>query len=195
MRRTVLFAAALLVAAGPIARADDDRKPNVPPKGFTALFTGKDLTNWKVDQNTARHWKVEDGVLHYDGKGRSLATEKDYTDFMIYVDWKIEKGSDSGIFLRGRPQVQIWSRPEGSGGLWNNKKNPSKPLLAADNPPGEWNTFKILLVGEKVTVHLNDKLVVDNIPMDTLKGVEKGPVMLQHHGNPLWFRNVFIKEL
>lgn len=195
MRRTVVFALALLIPAGAALGAGEATKLNVPPEGFTALFNGKDLTNWKVEQQTAEHWKVRDGVLCYDGKGRSLPTEKEYGDFILYVDWKIQKGGDSGIYLRGAPQVQIWDREEGSGGLWNNKEHPSKPLVAADKPAGEWNTFKIQLKGENVTVHLNGKLVVDNTPMDTLKGRQKGPILLQHHGNPLWFRNIFIKEL
>jgi hypothetical protein len=178
-----------------VASATFAQELNVPPEGFTALFNGKDLTNWATDGNAEEHWTVVDGVLTYDGKGRSLRTAKDYANFILHVDWKIEKGGDSGIYLRGRPQVQIWSREEGSGGLWNNKKNPSKPLVAADNPLGEWNTFKIKLTGDKVTVHLNDKLVVDNTTMDTIVGREAGPILLQHHGHPLWFRNIFIKQL
>ena len=174
---------------------------NEPPKGFSALFTGKDFAGWRMSEKNAEHWKVVDGVMVYDGKGGSLPTEKDYGDFELHVDWKIEKGGDSGIYLRGRPQVQIWERPEGSGGLWNNKKTHvgEKPLVAADNPIGEWNTFRIKLAGDKVTVYLNDKLVVDNAAMETLKRgdtiIEQGPILLQHHGNPLQFRNIFIKPL
>jgi hypothetical protein len=174
---------------------------NQPPEGFTALFNGKDLTGWNVSEKNAQHWKVEEGVIVYDGKGSSLPTAEEYGDFELYVDWKIEKGADSGIYLRGKPQVQIWTRDEGSGGLWNNKRTNigAKPLVAADNPVGEWNTFKIKLVGDKVTVFLNDKLVVDNAPMETLKKgdqiIERGPILLQHHGNPLQFRSIFIKPL
>ena len=182
-----LAAAGVCLAAGELL--------NEPPEGFTALFNGKDLTHWQADENAQEHWKAEDGVLHYDGKGRSLRTEKEYGDFILQLDWKITPKGDSGIYLRGRPQVQIWDREEGSGGLWNNKEHESKPLVAADNPPGEWNTFKIELRGEKVTVHLNGKLVVDDTPMDTLGDREEGPILLQHHGHPLWFRNIFIKEL
>ena len=108
-----------------------------------------------------KHWKVEDGALVFDGKGRSLATAKDYGDFEMYVDWKILPRGDSGIYLRGTPQVQIWdpeAEPQnavGSGGLFNNKKNPSKPSKRADKPIGEWNTFWIKMVGDKVWVKLN----------------------------------------
>lgn len=199
MRGTIWFVAALLVTAGTGTQAGEAKKkqpkPNVPPKGFVALFNGKDLANWKADKTVAMHWRVKDGVLLYDGKGSSLATEKEYGDFILWVDWKIEKSADSGIYLRGVPQVQIWDNKVGSGGLYNNQQHPSKPLVVADRPPGKWNTFKIQLKGQNVTVHLNRKLVVDNTPMDTLGGRKKGPILLQHHGNPLWFRNIFIKEL
>jgi hypothetical protein len=193
MARCSLACTALIAVLTGLAPAADG--PVSPPEGFTSLLGGKDLSGWAADEKTAEHWKLVDGVLHYDGKGKSLRTEKQYGDFILHVDWKIEPKGDSGIYLRGAPQVQIWDRQEGSGGLWNNKQHESKPLVAADNPPGEWNSFKIELRGENVTVHLNGKLVVDNTPMDTLKGRRQGPILLQHHGHPLWFRNIFIKEL
>jgi hypothetical protein len=192
--RTVVLSM-IVALLGLVASVQAAEKLNTPPEGFTALFNGKDLTNWKVNDSLAANWTVKDGVLHYSGKGGSLPTEKNYRDFILYVDWKFEARGDSGIYLRGKPQVQIWCRDEGSGGLWNNKIHESKPLAPADNPLGEWNTFKIQLVGDKATVHLNDKLVVDNTVMDTLKGVEEGPILLQHHGNPLQFRNIYIKKL
>ncbi len=202
-RRTtcILTALTLTVIIFSSPAVAKEGKLNEPPKGFAALFSGKDFARWKVSEKNAEHWKIVDGVIVYDGKGGSLPTEKDYGDFELYVDWKIKKGGDSGIYLRGRPQVQIWDREEGSGGLWNNKKTHvgEKPLVAADNPIGEWNTFKIKLIGDKVTVHLNGKLVVDNAPMETLKKgdkfIEQGPILLQNHGNPLRFRNIFIKQL
>ena len=88
-----------------------------PPEGFVALFNGKDLAGWKDAEKLAAHWKVEDGVLHYDGKGKDLITEKNYKDFELWVDWKITPKGDSGLYLRGMPQVQIWDNPEGSGTL------------------------------------------------------------------------------
>ena len=131
----------------------------------------------------------------------------------MYVDWKIPPKGDSGIYLRGNPQVQIWEsdtlgdnlaedRGKGSGGLWNNPKgSPGKqPLVKADNPTGEWNTFHIIMKGDKVTVFLNDKKVVDDAPLANYwdKGKplpETGPIELQHHGDKLWFKNIYIKEL
>ena len=123
------------------------------------------------------HWSVKDGVITCDGKGGvSLQTVKDYGNFELFVDWKIEKNGDSGIYLRGQPQVQIWDsdnysgargadKGTGSGGLWNNPAQADKvgkmPLKKADKPVGEWNTFHITMIGDEVTVKLNGELVVD----------------------------------
>ena len=121
-----------------------------------------------------KHWRVENGVIVNDGQGAYLTTDKDYGDIELLVDFKIGPKGDSGIYLRGTPQVQIWDFTEpamprmgadkGSGGLWNNSTgHPGKdPLVLADKPIGEWNTFRIIQVGERTTVYLNDKLVVDH---------------------------------
>jgi Domain of Unknown Function (DUF1080) len=241
--RTVWMAGgllALLAALCPSGGAGDktkgNAKDNTPPPGFTALFNGKDLANWqgvvpfnlrkklsteqlkeaheKANQKALPHWKVEDGVLNYDGKGDSLQTVKDYGDIELYVDWKIHKGGDSGIYLRGQPQVQIWDsdnlvgknleadKGKGSGGLWNNPKGSKgqQPLKKADRPVGEWNTFHIIMKGDDVTVYLNGELVVDKAPLANYweKGKplpSNGPIELQHHNDPLWFKNIYVKEL
>jgi hypothetical protein len=194
-------------------------KDNKPPKGFKALFNGKDLEGWKglvspdkgppgraamtpaqlaaaqvtADKQMHDHWTVIDGALHYDGKGQSLCTAKDYADFEMLVDWKIKPGGDSGIYLRGSPQVQIWERAEGSGGLYNNQKNP-------DRPTGDWNRFRIVMVGDKVNVWLNGELVVHNVTMENYWERDKpiyptGQIELQHHGDELWFKNVYVREI
>ena len=228
--RTLLTLGVPLVCLALLHSADaagdkDKAKDNVPPKGFTALFNGKDLTGWQglielpkrekllkespealaAEQKRANekylpHWTVKDGILHYDGKGQSLQTAKDYGDVELWVTWKIGKKGDSGIYLRGNPQVQIWDNKIGSGGLYNNQKNPRDPLKFADNPPGEWNTFRIIMVDDKCTIYLNDVLVVDKTPLENYwqrgKPLPKtGPIELQHHGDELWFKNIYIKEL
>lgn len=199
---------------------------NVPPEGFTALFNGRDLSGWKglvanpekraamnaetlaaaqteADKSMCLHWQAVDETLVFDGKGQSLCTERQYGNFELWVDWKIKENGDSGIYLRGSPQVQIWDtakHPEGSGGLYNNQKNPSKPLMCMDNPVGQWNRFRIRMVGERVWVWLNDGLVVDNVIMENYwnRGKPIYPceqIELQNHGNTLYFRNIFIREL
>lgn len=220
------FALLLLLLAAPLAWAEEPSAEVKPPEGFRPLFNGKDLTGWKglvasppkraamsaeelaaeqekADQIMRDHWSVEDGVLVYDGKGQSLCTGKDYADFEMYVDWKILKDGDSGIYVRGAPQIQIWD-PEhwkvGSGGLYNNQKNQSAPTVIADNPIGEWNTFYIKMIGDRVTVKLNGKLVTDNVVLENYWERDKpiyptGQIELQHHGNRLEFKNIFIREL
>ena len=232
------LAAALVAGLAVSLPADDKDEPVVPkpPAGFTALFNGKDLTGWQgnVDMNqratktpeeqakikdertkiATEHWKVENGVIMCDGKGGvSLQTVKDYANFELFVDWKIEKKGDSGLYLRGQPQVQIWDSDnladnlkadagKGSGGLWNNPAGDKakQPLKKADKPVGEWNTFHITMVGDEVTVELNGEVVVDKgkLPNFWQKGKplpEAGPIELQFHGDPLWFRNIYVKEL
>jgi hypothetical protein len=143
---------------------------------------------------------VRDGVLHHDGGGGNLISTREFGDFELLVDWKIEPGGDSGIYLRGKPQVQIWDDPSGSGGLFNNKSHPSKPAVRADRPVGEWNTFRIVMVGSAVTVYLNGTLVVDRIVMENYPDYRwpvpsHGPIELQHFRSHLQFRNIFVREL
>jgi hypothetical protein len=211
-----------------------------PPKGFTALFNGKDLSGWRGRQqdyspyveaklsredlaakqaewNTDRdaHWSVDaaKGEIVSDGKGVFLATARDYGDFEIYVDWlMVNHNGDSGVYLRGYPQVQVWD-PEnpreerngaakGSGALWNdNPDNPGRwPLVKADHPVGEWNTFRIKMIGSKVWVWLNGKATVDGQVLDnyfdrTQPVLPRGPIELQTHGSEIRFRNIYAREI
>ena len=196
---------------------------NHAPEGFKALFNGKDLKGWKglvsdpphrqkmtaeqlkeaeakATEEALKHWTVNNGVIEYDGKNNSLCTVKPYKDFELLVDWKINAKGDSGIYLRGSPQVQIWDNPLGSGGLYNNQKNPSNPTVVADKPVGEWNRFRILMIGDKVTVYLNDVLVVHNVTMENYWERDKPiypieQIELQHHGDHLWFKNIYVREI
>ena len=198
--------------------------------GFVSLFNGKDLTGWKglvsnpiargkmseaelataqqkVNESIQKDWIIKDGLLVFTGHGDNLCTEKKYGDMEMYVDWKITEKGDAGIYLRGTPQVQIWdtSRREvgaqvGSGGLYNNQKNISKPLLVADNKIGEWNTFHIIMRGDKVTVYLNGILVTDNISLENywdrkLPLFSKEQIELQAHGTYVAYRNIYLREL
>jgi hypothetical protein len=204
---------------------------NTPPEGFTALFDGHDLNGWKglvadpparakmsaselaaaqakADERMRAHWKAENGMVVFDGHGDNLCTARDYGDFEMLVDWRIPPKGDSGIYLRGTPQVQIWEKnspgqfpePDGSGGLYNDQKNNRHPLAFADHPVGEWNRFRILMVGDKVHVFLNGKCVVRDTTMENYWEPDKpiyptGQIELQNHGGPLWFKNIYIREL
>jgi hypothetical protein len=199
-------------------------------EGFVKIFNGFDLTGWQglvenpvvrarmkpeelarkqaeADKKLALNWSVKDECIIFSGEGDNLCSVKEYGNFELLVDWKISKGGDSGIYLRGSPQVQIWDIQRtdsgveiGSGGLYNNEKNISNPLKVADNPAGEWNSFRILMIGEKVSVWLNGELVVDDVTMEnywdrSIPIFPKGPVELQAHGTDLAFRDIYIREI
>ncbi len=199
-------------------------------KGYESIFNGKDLTGWQglvenpilrakmskevlakkqieANDKVKNNWSVKDGCIYFQGDGANLCTTRPYGDFEMIVDWKISKNGDSGIYLRGSPQIQIWdiSRVQdgaqvGSGGLYNNQKERSTPLVVADNPVGEWNTFYIKMVGDRVTVHLNGVLVVDNVVMENywdrnIPIFTEEAIELQAHGTELAFRNIYVKEL
>jgi hypothetical protein len=167
----------------------------------------------KTREDIAKHWRVENGELVNDGSGLYATTDKDYGDFEFLVEYKTVAKADSGIYLRAIPQVQIWDytkeggkwdigADKGSGGLWNNSPGaPGKdPLVLADKPFGEWNKFRIIMVGERVTVFLNDKLVVDHARLENyfdrkIPVFAKGPIQLQTHGGEIRWRNVFLREI
>jgi 3-keto-disaccharide hydrolase len=237
MTKTSTIALALLA----LAAAQTGQRPlNQAPKGFVALFNGKDLTGWRGRQpnydpreeaklspeerarkqaawNTERdaHWRVDavKGEIVSDGQSPHLATEKDYADFDLWVDWlMVSPNGDSGIYLRSYPQVQIWDpsnqrelqngADKGSGALWNNNPdNPGRwPLVKADNPVGQWNTLRIRMIGSTVWVWLNDRMTVDGQVLDnffdrTQPIVPAGAIELQTHGSEIRFRNIYIHEI
>lgn len=209
-----------------------DADPN--EKGYVNLFNGKDLSGWKglVDNPISRakmsadqlkqkqekaddimraNWKVEDGLLVYEGHSfDNLCSEKAYGDFEMTVDWKLDPNGeepDAGVYLRGTPQVQIWDirrtnvgAQVGSGGLYNNQQHRSTPTSVEDNKLGEWNTFYIRMVSDKVTVKLNGVTVVDNVVLENYWD-RKQPIFpreqieMQAHGSKVFFRDIYLKEL
>ena len=206
---------------------------NLKVDDWEPLFNGKDLTGWRalvgnpetrkgmtpeqVDAEAAKladsvkkHWWVENGEIVTDGKGENLCTARYYGDFEMMVDWKILPNGDSGIYLRGCPQVQIWDptnreqwkhgSDRGSGGLWNNTKSGRIPMVKADKPAGEWNAMRIRMKGDKASIWLNDQLVVDEAILENYWAREKPiqaaeQIELQAHGNEVRFRNLRIREL
>ena len=198
--------------------------------GYVSIFNGKDLNGWQglvknpierakmspkalekeqvaANKRMVENWAVKDGSIVFNGSGDNLCTVKSYKDFDMVVDWRITKNGDSGIYLRGTPQVQIWDTARvdvgaqvGSGGLYNNAKNPSKPLVLADNAIGDWNTFRIRMVDQRVTVYLNGILVAGNVAMEnywdrSIPIFSEGPIELQAHGTDLAFRNIYVREI
>lgn len=207
-----------------------------PPKGYRAIFNGKDLTGWhglnphsvvklegeKREANLKQqreefpqHWRVENGELVNVGTGPYATTDEEFGDMELTLEYKTVAGADSGVYLRGNPQVQIWDmnqvfdpkkpdrRPHlGSGGLFNNtpKTLGRDPIAKVDKPFGQWNTLRILQIGARTWVTLNTRRVVDGAVMEnfwdkTQPLPAKGPIMLQTHGGEIRWRNIFIREI
>ena len=231
MKPTFLLCSLALIALHSVRAADP-----APPEGFKAIFNGKDLSAWyglnphsvaklegekkeaalkKMREEFATNWTVENGELVNDGHGPYATTDKEYGDIEFLIEYKTVPKADSGIYLRGSPQVQIWDKTQvfdpakptrrphlGSGGLFNNTPDtPGRdPAVLADKDFGEWNSFRIRQIGARTWVWLNDKLVVDGAVMEnywdkTQPLPAKGPIMLQTHGGEIRWRNLFVHEI
>ncbi len=226
-RFVLLFASAALTLTASAA---------TPPAGFKALYNGRDLEGWRGGDtfdhrawlalpeaeraqrdrewtaDMRAHWRAAGEELVNDGEGKYATTVADYGDFELLLEYKTVARADSGIYLRGAPQVQIWDYTDaekfdrgadkGSGGLWNNSPGaPGKdPLVKADRPFGEWNQFRIVMVGSRVSVWLNDRLVVDHAHLENYYDRAapipvRGPISLQTHGGEIRWRNIFLREI
>ncbi len=185
-------------------RAPDLKRKGEPKWGKPVpLFNGKDLTGWTPsDPNATPPWTVQDGTLVSPGHGAELITNEKFNDFKLHVEFNCAKGSNSGIYLRGRYELQIEDDPEPegptmrTGGVYGF-------LAASPQPPrkpGEWQTYDITLVGRMVTVVLNGQTIIDKqeIPgvtggaLDTHEGLP-GPIYLQGtEAGHVSFRNITI---
>ncbi len=208
-----------------------------PPEGFLALFNGDNLDGWwgagtedprkylamsEPDfakkrqaslEDIQKHWRVENGELVNDGDGLYLTTDNNFGDFELVLEYRTVAKADSGIYLKGIPQVQIWDYTEeggkwnigankGSGGLWNNSAGAKgkDPLVLADRPFGEWNKFRIIQLGSRTWVWLNNQPVVEAAIMENYFDRKrpippKGPIQLQTHGGEIRWRNIFLREI
>jgi hypothetical protein len=197
-----------------------DAETKEPPQGFTALFNGKDLTGWKVNQGgKMAAWGAEDGLIYVQGGGGGwLMTEKEYGDFELRLEFKVPVNGNSGVALRspmkGDPayvgmEIQIL---DDNGPAYKNLR-PTQytgsiydvvpPAKHVSKPAGEWNQFRIVAKGRQVTVELNGTQIV-NANLDEHKDRAdkhpgllraKGHLGLQSHDGRVEFRNLYVKEL
>ncbi|MGD0898094.1 MAG: DUF1080 domain-containing protein [Thermoguttaceae bacterium] len=169
-----------------------------PPSGFRSLLSGKDLAGWQEKGKAPEHWSMQDGTLVYDGKGADLRTVEKFENFIILVDWKVPPNGNSGVFLRDSTQVEINDADKPPRKIWGGTTGglyPEKPpVKRAAKPAGEWNHYEISVEKGVITVKLNGETTVDHYEKNWGK-TKSGPIGLQNHGSPLWFRNIFVKPL
>lgn len=163
-----------------------------------ALFNGKNLTGWRVLGDN--QWQAADGILRNTKSGGNLVTEGQFTDFKLHLEFRYPAGSNSGVYLRGRYEVQIAdaandvTTPDQLGGVYG-----FLPPTALLGKPGQWQSMDITLVGRMVSVAVDGKTVVCNreIPgitggaLDSREGTP-GPILLQGDHGPVEFRNISI---
>ena len=205
-----------------------------PPEGFDAIFNGADLEGWyggetrdpgfskgwgepqwsgyinQLHRQVANHWRIENGELIGTGAGPDLVNWGQYSDFEMWVDWKVSKDGESGISFRHQPGITLWDTTsatlrqrgadKGSGGLSQNKHQGQSPSERADKPTGQWNRMYVRMVGPYITVILNDKKVLDNAALENAYDADspidaRGSIHLRTRGGEVRFRNIAIREL
>lgn len=184
-------------------------RPHIHPEKY-AEATDEQKAKWAQELKT--HWTVDGDELVNDGHGAYMTTDEEFGDIELKLKYKTVPLADSGIYLRGTPQVQIWDTTEeakfklganlGSGGLWNNSPGtPGKdPLVKADNPFGQWNDVHVIQVGSRTTVKLNGQLVVDHAIMEnfwdrSMPLYAKGPIQLQTHGGEIRWKDIEVRRI
>ncbi|WP_222984175.1 3-keto-disaccharide hydrolase [Flagellimonas meishanensis] len=167
------------------------------------LFNGKDLSGWHVD-GEKNQWEAQDGILVNPESGSNLITDEKFQDFKLHIEFQYPEGSNSGIYLRGRYEVQIEDNYGFTpmdiyfGGIYGFLE----PNENAAKPAGEWQTYDITLIGRRVTVVANGRTVIDDrtIPgitggaLDSKEG-ELGPIMIQGDHGPIKFRNIVLTPI
>ena len=169
------------------------------------LFDGKSLDAWDVqDKSKPSGWSVVEGVMTNEPHANNLISKQKFQDFKINAEYKVEKASNSGIYLRGRYELQVLDDhgkpPESHGHMsvyaWH------APLVNASKPVGEWQTMEATIVGNKVTVVLNGQKVQDNATLEAVTGgaldaneTEPGPIMIQGDHEKINYRKVTITPI
>jgi hypothetical protein len=169
------------------------------------LFNGKNTAGWKsLTPNKPLGWTVEGGILKSTGGASNLETVQKFWNYKLHVEFRLGKGSNSGIGLRARYEVQIiddYGKPantHGNGALYSR----ILPTENASKPAGEWQTYDIRLVGREVTVTLNGKTVITKGVIEGLTAIaadanegQPGPLILQGDHGPVEFRSVVLTPL
>jgi hypothetical protein len=169
------------------------------------LFNGKDLTDWSYQPSGAEnHWHAAEGIMVNRKGGANIFTNGTFTDFKLELEVRVPEGGNSGMYLRGRYEVQVADdhgkapSPGGMGAVYGRVI----PIANASKPAGEWNLFEITFVNYWLTVVLNDRTIVDNQLIEGITGGAldsrerlPGPILLQGDHGPIEYRNLWLTPL
>ena len=184
-----------------------DRNANAPHKlgNPVVLFNGKDMSGWKL-QFTERPsgWIVADGVMNNAETGNNIFSEQEFKDFKLQMEYKLDKDSNSGLYLRGRYEMQVLDdfgkEPTLTGHM--SVYGRARPSVNASKPAGEWQTVEVTLVGNRVTVVLNGRTVQDNVAIEGITGGAlnsdegtPGPIMIQGDHAKIWVRKLVVTPI
>jgi hypothetical protein len=165
------------------------------------LFNGKDTKGWHTDGKN--QWTVENGILRSLKSGANLISDKKFNDFKLHIEFRYKQGSNSGVYLRGRYEIQVIDTKSGEPEPINNQFSsvygflPPNKMMAKN--PGEWQSYDITLVGRLITIVANGTMVIckQEIPgltggaIDSKEG-EPGPLLIQGDHGPIDYRNIII---
>lgn len=153
-------------------------------------------------------WRVTGGSLVHSGDGCDIETCEVYGDYRLELDWRVEPGSETALFLRGTPSLKLWDprsrfdrdRGLGSAGLYFNRIFHAAPLVFADNKVGAWNQLQVIHVGDRVTVRLNGSTVVESVPLEPFwknhaANPLEGPLVLKAHRGVVALKGIRIQQL
>ena len=169
------------------------------------LFDGKTMDSWDVQhKESPSGWSIVDGVMTNEAKANNLVSKHQFKDFKIRCEYKLDEKSNSGIYLRGRYELQVLddAGKEASDHGHMSLYSRVKPLVNASLPAGQWQVMEATIVGNRLTVFLNDKKVHDNIVIEGITGgaldsneEENGPIMLQGDHGKVYFRKVVVTPI
>jgi hypothetical protein len=166
------------------------------------IFNGKDLSGWIPDKPEKNHWKVENGELVNEAPGANIRTERKFDDFKLHIEFNCPRAGNSGIYLRGRYEVQVEyeTRKEDPFHMMGSIYGFLAPAAEVNPRPGEWETFDITLVGRTVTIVRDGVKTIDAQKIPGITGgaldsheAEPGPIYIQgDHTGGMKYRNITI---
>ena len=191
----------------PLAYAQDTSPASPDKDGWLSLFNGKDLAGWQKAREPREDplWTVEDGSMTNLEGARDIATVEEFTDFELTLEYKTVPHGNSGVYLRGRIEIQVldsYGKEPPSTGDDGAIYGQFAPAVNASKPVGEWNKLEARLVNDTITVKLNGKLVHDNVKLTQVCGgalpgglLDQGPIRLQGDHGKVWYRNLKLKPI